>query len=223
MFLNYLEYKCKKEGKIFLQIDRFFPSSKTCNHCLNVVDSLPLDVRSWDCPSCKTRGIDRDINAAKNCRDEGIRLLSCGTRDTAKGRNVRQRRGRKSTVVAVVDDFGSPHRTAQRVGVGQFTKTKSQTAQVKQGIQSVDIIVDGGYTPDRIEVSAGEPVKLNFFRKDHSSCLEQVLLPDFNQALDLTLNQTTTVEILPEKPGEYIFTCGMNMYRGVIIAEDLER
>ncbi len=104
-----------------------------------------------------------------------------------------------------------------------FYKTKSQTAQVKQGIQSVDIIVDGGYTPDRIEVRSGEPVKLNFFRKDPSSCLEQVLLPDFNQALDLTLNQTTTVEILPEKPGEYTFTCGMNMYRGVIIAEDSER
>ena len=111
MFLNFLEYKCKKEGKIFLQIDRFFPSSKTCNHCLNVVDSLPLDIRTWNCPSCQTQGIDRDINAAKNCRDEGIRILSCGTRDTANGGNVRQHRGRKSTVVAVADEFGSQHST----------------------------------------------------------------------------------------------------------------
>ena len=103
-----------------------------------------------------------------------------------------------------------------------FSKTKSQKAQVEQGIQSVDILVDGGYNPDRIEVRAGEPVKLNFFRKDPSSCLEQVLLPDFNKALDLTLNQTTTVEVLPEKPGEYTFTCGMNMYRGVIKAETVE-
>ena len=100
-----------------------------------------------------------------------------------------------------------------------FSKTKSQKAQVEQGIQSVDITVDGGYTPDRIEVTAGEPVKLNFYRKDPSSCLEQVLLPDFNKALDLTLNQTTSVEIVPEKPGEYTFTCGMNMYRGVVKAE----
>ena len=101
-----------------------------------------------------------------------------------------------------------------------FSKTKSQKARVEQGIQSVDIVVDGGYTPDRIEVSAGEPVKLNFYRQDPSSCLEQVLLPDFNKALDLTLNQTTSVEIVPEKPGEYTFTCGMNMYRGVIKAEE---
>jgi plastocyanin domain-containing protein len=100
-----------------------------------------------------------------------------------------------------------------------FSKTKSQKAQVKQGIQEVDIVVDGGYSPNRIEVRAGELVKLNFFRKDPSGCLEQVLLPDFNRALDLTLNQTTSVEIVPEKPGEYTFTCGMNMYRGVIKAE----
>ncbi len=102
----------------------------------------------------------------------------------------------------------------------RFSKTKSEKAQVKQNMQSVDIMVDGGYIPDRIEVRAGKPVKLNFFRKDPSSCLEQVLLPDFNKALDLTLNQTTTVEILPKKPGEYTFTCGMNMYRGVILAID---
>jgi len=100
-----------------------------------------------------------------------------------------------------------------------FSKTKSQKALVKQGIQEVDIMVDGGYIPDRIDVRAGEPVKLNFYRQDASSCLEQVLLPDFNKALDLTLNQTTSVEIIPEKSGEYTFTCGMNMYRGVIKAE----
>ncbi len=100
-----------------------------------------------------------------------------------------------------------------------FSKTKSQKARVETGIQEVNIVVDGGYTPDRIEVTVGKPVKLNFYRKDPRSCLEQVLLPDFNQALDLTLNQTTSVEIVPEKPGEYIFTCGMNMYRGVVKAE----
>jgi putative transposase len=104
MFQNLLEYKCQKEGKVFLQVDRFFPSSKTCNYCLNVVGSLPLDIRSWDCPSCKTKNIDRDINAAKNIRDEGLRLLfSSGTGETANGGSVRQRRGRKSTVVKVAD------------------------------------------------------------------------------------------------------------------------
>ena len=48
-FLNFVSYKAKEDGKNFLEIDRFFPSSKTCNYCLNVVDSLPLDARNWTC------------------------------------------------------------------------------------------------------------------------------------------------------------------------------
>lgn len=101
-----------------------------------------------------------------------------------------------------------------------FSKTKTQQATSHQGIQELEITVDGGYTPDRIVVQAGQPVRLNFFRKDPSSCLEKVLLPDFYKALDLQLNQTTTVEFIPEKPGEYIFHCGMNMFRGVLVVQE---
>ncbi|MGB7441503.1 MAG: cupredoxin domain-containing protein [Coleofasciculaceae cyanobacterium] len=97
-----------------------------------------------------------------------------------------------------------------------FSKSKAQSAQTHQGIQELDITVDGGYMPDRIVVQAGQPVRLNFFRQDPSSCLEKVLLPDFHQAADLHLNQTTSVEFTPEKPGSYTFHCGMNMFRGVV-------
>lgn len=100
-----------------------------------------------------------------------------------------------------------------------FSKTKAQSATASEGIQSVDIIVDGGYTPDQIVVQAGQPVKLNFLRKDSSSCLEQVILPDFNKALDLPLNQKASVEVLPEKAGRYTFHCGMNMFRGTLTVE----
>jgi putative transposase len=78
MFLNFIDYKAKRDGKTFLEIDRFFPSSKTCNVCLNIVDSLPLDIRSWECPHCYTRH-DRDVNAAINIRPGGLRLLASGT------------------------------------------------------------------------------------------------------------------------------------------------
>ena len=97
-----------------------------------------------------------------------------------------------------------------------FSKTKSQQATSHQGIQELEITVDGGYNPDRIVVQAGQLVRLNFFRKDPSSCLEKVLLPDFHQAVELKLNQTTSVEFTPKEAGEYTFHCGMNMYRGVI-------
>lgn len=62
-FTRQLKYKSGKEGKIYLEIGRFFPSSKICHVCLSQVDSLPLEVRSWTCSSCQTKH-DRDINAA---------------------------------------------------------------------------------------------------------------------------------------------------------------
>jgi putative transposase len=83
-FCTMLKYKAEQEGKIYQEVDRFFPSSKTCNVCLNQVDSLPLELRFWDCQSCKTHH-DRDINAAINIRDEGLRILNLtsGTGDKA--------------------------------------------------------------------------------------------------------------------------------------------
>ncbi len=101
-----------------------------------------------------------------------------------------------------------------------ISKTKAQTAQVTEGIQSINITVDGGYSPNHIVVQRDQPVRLNFLRKDPSSCLEQIILPDFNKAIDLPLNQTVTVEILPQTVGTYTFRCGMNMFRGTLSVED---
>lgn len=97
-----------------------------------------------------------------------------------------------------------------------LSKPKSQKAKTNQGIQEIDIAVDGGYEPSRVVVNAGQPVRLNFYRKDPSSCLEEVRFPDFHIAQDLPLNQVTPIEFTPDQPGTYTFTCGMNMFRGVI-------
>ncbi|MBE9126121.1 MULTISPECIES: cupredoxin domain-containing protein [unclassified Coleofasciculus] len=101
----------------------------------------------------------------------------------------------------------------------RFSKTKAAQADVNQEMQEMTIAVDGGYEPNRVVVKAGKPVRLNFLRRDPSSCLEKVLLPDFHIARDLELNHTTPVEFTPEQPGEYQFTCGMNMFRGVVEVE----
>jgi len=97
-----------------------------------------------------------------------------------------------------------------------LSKTKAQQAEARQGVQELTINVDGGYEPSRVVVSAGQPVRLNFFRRDPSSCLEKVVLPDFHIAQALDLNQVTPIEFTPEKPGQYSFQCGMNMFRGVV-------
>ena len=73
-----LEYKCEWYGRQLVKIDRFFPSSKRCNHCGFVIEKLPLHVRSWDCPSCGTTDIDRDINAGKNILAAGLAVTVCG-------------------------------------------------------------------------------------------------------------------------------------------------
>lgn len=100
-----------------------------------------------------------------------------------------------------------------------LSKPKAKQSTLDQGVQTLTIQVDGGYEPSQVVVKAGQPVQLNFFRRDPSSCLEKVLLPDFRIAADLPLNQETAIQFTPNKPGEYPFTCGMNMFRGVIKAE----
>lgn len=84
---------------------------------------------------------------------------------------------------------------------------------------SVDIVVDGGYSPEIISVPLGKVTKLNFIRKDPSSCLEEVVLGDFKIRKELPLNQKVTIEITPQASGEFKFTCGMNMYHGKIIVK----
>lgn len=82
---------------------------------------------------------------------------------------------------------------------------------------SVDIIVDGGYTPETISISKNKTIKINFIRKDSNSCLEEVILSDFKIKKYLPLNQKITVELTPKKTGEFTYSCAMNMYHGKII------
>jgi len=78
MLLNFLGYKLEREGGKLIEVDRFFPSTKLCNCCKFKNNSLNLSIREWVCPNCQTHH-DRDENAAKNIREEGIRILSTNT------------------------------------------------------------------------------------------------------------------------------------------------
>ena len=87
-FVTMLEYKAKWYGKTLVKIDRFYPSSKMCRHCGYVNKDLKLKDREWTCPQCGEL-IDRDMNAAKNILDEGLRNISAGTVDYTGGGEVR--------------------------------------------------------------------------------------------------------------------------------------
>lgn len=86
-FVTMLEYKAKWYGKTLVKIGRFYPSSKTCHHCGHVKEELSLADRYYTCPNCGEL-IDRDLNAAKNILDEGLRNISAGTVDYTDGEGV---------------------------------------------------------------------------------------------------------------------------------------
>jgi plastocyanin domain-containing protein len=99
-------------------------------------------------------------------------------------------------------------------------KGEAVTAAVHaSGRQEVDVTVKGGYQPAAIQVKAGQPVRLNFTRREASTCGEEVIFPSFGKRAHLPENQTISLEVVPDKPGEYEFTCGMNMYRGKLVAQ----
>lgn len=84
-FVKQLEYKCLWNYKHFVKIDRWYPSSKTCNNCGYINKDLKLSDREWICDSC---GIthDRDLNAARNIRDEGMKQLAVGYTESLNAR-----------------------------------------------------------------------------------------------------------------------------------------
>jgi putative transposase len=70
-----LTYKSEWYGKILVEVNRWYPSSKRCSECQFTLDVLRLDERRWRCPRCGT-GHDRDVNAARNLLAEGLRQLA---------------------------------------------------------------------------------------------------------------------------------------------------
>ncbi len=75
MFVTFLKYKLEEQGKKLVKVDKFFASSQTCSVCGCVNKKTKnLSIREWNCPGCGTHH-DRDVNAAINIRNEGMRIV----------------------------------------------------------------------------------------------------------------------------------------------------
>ena len=115
--------------------------------------------------------------------------------------------GSLALIVGIAWFFWGPRRSGYRAPV------------TSSGYQEAMVLVKGGYTPDVIVVERGKPVRLNFRREETAACSEMVILGAFGKSAKLPVGEVIPIEFLPEKPGEYEFTCQMGMLRGKLIVE----
>ena len=81
-FIRQLEYKADWYGREIIKIDTWYPSSQICSNCGHKDGKKTLSIREWTCPICGTHH-DRDINAAINILNEGLRIRTVGTTEIA--------------------------------------------------------------------------------------------------------------------------------------------
>jgi plastocyanin domain-containing protein len=84
-------------------------------------------------------------------------------------------------------------------------------------VREIEVIVDGSYKPNRIELHEGERVRLRFVRKDSNSCTKEVVFPQFDIRRELPSNKPVLIDLPALSAGEYEFKCGMSMVRGTIV------
>jgi hypothetical protein len=112
----------------------------------------------------------------------------------------------------------TPRKRAAR-GVGE-TAARAIAAKTPTAGPSVDVVVEGGYTPDLIVARRGVPLDLVFDRREESPCSDEVVLPEFGIRRPLPAHAKTVVRIVPKRTGEFPFSCGMNMLHGTIRVVD---
>ncbi|MGZ5982637.1 MAG: HAD-IC family P-type ATPase, partial [Isosphaeraceae bacterium] len=100
-----------------------------------------------------------------------------------------------------------------------FGPKKARAAEQIGNVQEVTVTVKGGYSPDLVRVRAGVPLRIVFDRQESGECTSRVVFPDFALNRPLAAFGRTTVELLPDRAGEFGFACGMNMIHGKLIVE----
>ena len=86
-----------------------------------------------------------------------------------------------------------------------YTGFSNEKEEAVAASDSIDIIVEGGYTPSVIAVLQGKPITINFLRKDPSNCLEEVMVPEFKVRKFLPLNETVSINITPKQKANLPF------------------
>lgn len=89
------------------------------------------------------------------------------------------------------------------------------------GGDTVIRVSNGTYDPARISIASGQPSTLRFMRMDESPCAAVVVFSNLDIGQDLVVGEVSTVDLPALAPGNYPFTCQMQMYRGELIVEEV--
>jgi Cu+-exporting ATPase len=102
-----------------------------------------------------------------------------------------------------------------------FGPKKAHSTNLVGNVQEVKVTVKGGYSPDLVRVRQGVPLRIVFDRQESGECTSRVVFPDFGLNRSLPAYAQTSVELMPDRAGEFGFACEMNMVHGKLIVEPL--
>lgn len=100
---------------------------------------------------------------------------------------------------------------------GKLKTSETKAIMSESNKQEVEVVVNGGYTPNTVVLKQGVPASIVFDRKDPSGCFSHVTFPGFGINEELPVGEQYRIDIDTSKPGEYQYTCGMNMFRGKVV------
>lgn len=92
-------------------------------------------------------------------------------------------------------------------------------AVLDDGTQRIAVRVKGDYRPRVVKARLGTPLRIDFLREEDNDCSRTVVFPDFGIERTLPAFRTTTVELTPDREGEFLFTCKMGIYQGTLMVE----
>lgn len=103
------------------------------------------------------------------------------------------------------------------LGPRRVVRAAAASARAGAHVQHLTVVVEGGYTPNAIEVPQGTRVRLTFDRREDNPCSDEIVIPDFSIRRDLPPFAKTVLEFTADKPGRHEFRCGMGMLHGTLI------
>jgi plastocyanin domain-containing protein len=99
-------------------------------------------------------------------------------------------------------------------------ESSASSAGASDGRPTVEVKVGAdGYHPSEAKAKAGQPVRLLFTRTTDEGCGQELVFPSLNIRKPLPLNEPVAVDVTMPASGKLAFTCGMDMFRGSIVAE----